>query len=127
MSLPSQRTLRDYTHYITTVAGFSNEVDKELMEAASVGASPEWQRCVIIILDEMHIREELVYDKYSGELIGFADLGDINHHLLAFEQSVDLLHSTSESLASSMLVMMVRGLFTKLVSLCSVPLRQCVW
>ena len=109
-----KRTLRDYTHYITTTTGFSREVDEELMKAAKIGAPHEWQRCVILILDEMHIRENLVYDKHSGELIGFADLGDINRHLLAFERSVELRDKSSEPLASSVLVMMVRGLFTKL-------------
>lgn len=114
LSLPSQRTLRDYTHYITTTVRFSHKMDEELMEAARIEASPEWQRCVILILDEMHIREDLVYDKHSGELIGFVDLGDINCHLFAFEPSVDLPDTTPESLASSMLVVMVRGLFTNL-------------
>ena len=34
VALPSQRTLRDYTYYIKTTTGFSDEVDEELMEAA---------------------------------------------------------------------------------------------
>ena len=31
--LPSQRTLRDYTHYTTTRIGFSSEVDKQIYDA----------------------------------------------------------------------------------------------
>lgn len=43
--------------------------------------------------------------------MGFANLGDINSHLLAFESSLD---DVEEPLANSMLVLMVRGLFSKL-------------
>lgn len=60
ISLPSQRTLRDYTYYIPMTTGFANEVDGELMEAAHVEACGEWQRCVVLILDEMHIKQDLV-------------------------------------------------------------------
>ena len=34
----------------------------------------------------MYIKEDLVYDKHSGQLIGFSSLGNV--HLLAFERSV---------------------------------------
>lgn len=69
--------------------GFSVEVDKQLMQAADVGANcPEWHMLVILLLDEMYIRENLVYNKHTGEIVGFADLGDVNNHLLAFEKKV---------------------------------------
>lgn len=34
ITLPSQRTLRDYTHFTKATAGFSNDVDQQLMIAA---------------------------------------------------------------------------------------------
>ena len=39
------------------------------------------QRYICLAFDEMKIQSNLVYDKYSGELIGHVDLGDpdINH------------------------------------------------
>ena len=36
------------------------------------------ERFVTILFEEMKIQEDLVWDKYSGELIGFVDRGDIN-------------------------------------------------
>ena len=36
----------------------------------------------------MHIREDLVYDKHTGALLGFTNLGAINSHLDRFEQSL---------------------------------------
>ena len=34
--LPSQRTLRDYTHYVPATIGFSSQVDKMLMDTLKV-------------------------------------------------------------------------------------------
>ncbi len=32
-------------------------------------------------LNEMHICEELVFNKHTGALVGFASLGDVTDHL----------------------------------------------
>ena len=52
----------------------------------------------------MHIKENLVYDKHTGKMIGFIDLGDINNHLLA-----SLTEDNTETLANSMMVIMVKS------------------
>lgn len=115
ISLPSQRTLRDYTHFVSNTIGFSDEVDRQLYEVAEVQTLPEFKKCVAIIIDEMHIREDLIFDKHSGKLIGFVNLGDVNNHLLKFEQSIQSVGSKlTKPLAKCMLVFLVRGLFTNL-------------
>ena len=65
--LPSQRTLRDYTHHTKATVGFLKEVDKQLQVAANMSSCPEREKCVIIIMDEMHLREDLAYDKHTGK------------------------------------------------------------
>ncbi len=55
-----------------------------------------------------------MYDKHTGELIGFTNLGDINSHLLRLQQSLEGKESTMTTLANSLLVIMVRGLFSSL-------------
>ena len=112
--LPSQRTLRDYTHFVKAAPGFSLAVDQQLMTAARIDTLEEWQKCVLLLLDEMHIREDLVYEKHSGALIGFTNLGEINEHLLAFQRSVSTDQSSPEPLSKSVMMFMVRGLFTSL-------------
>lgn len=114
ITLPSQRTLRDYTHYVNSTTGFSTEVDKQLMEAAKVQKAEEWEKCVVLVMDEMHVKEDLVYDKHSGALIGFVNLGETNQHLLQFQQAIEGDTTDSEALAKTMFVFMVRGLFTQL-------------
>ena len=39
--LPSQRTLRDYTHHVQACVGFSDEVDRQLMSAPEVSEVEE--------------------------------------------------------------------------------------
>lgn len=68
IKLPSQRTLRDYTYYTRATIGFSKEVDDQVITAASVHTCPEREKYVLLVMDEMHIREDLVYDKHTGIL-----------------------------------------------------------
>ena len=73
------------------MAGFSLEVDKQLKQAANIGKCPKWHLLIILLLDEVYIKENLVYNKHSGKLIGYVDLGNVNNHLLAFERKVRLI------------------------------------
>lgn len=114
LTLPSQRTLRDYTHYIKASTGFSAEVDKMLISTAKLDTCPPRNKCVLLLLDEMYIRQDLVFDKHSGEMIGFCNLGDINNHLLAFEQSLSKNDVSLPKLAKTIMMLMVRGLFSNL-------------
>ena len=41
ITLPSQRTLRDYTHFAKATTGFSVDVDLQLIDAAEILSCPE--------------------------------------------------------------------------------------
>lgn len=117
--LPSQRTLRDYTHYLNSTSGFSFEADEELIRVAKPELTEEFKKCVCITIDEMHIKENLVFNKHTGALVGYVDIGDINNLLLKFERSVNSQSTTGTTssplqLAKSTLVYFVCGLFSKL-------------
>ena len=103
-----------HTHHIIIKAtnGFLSEVDVQLCQAAILKSCKLIDQYVVLILDEMYIKEGLVYDKYTGELIGFTDLGDINSHLLSLEQS--LVDSKLQPLATTIMNFMVKGLFSHL-------------
>ena len=83
-----------------------------LINASGVKSCPGRDKYVSLLIDEMHIHEDLVSEKHSGELIGFTNLGDINNHLADLEQSISSL--LSPKFAKTMLVFMVRGLLSKL-------------
>ena len=67
IKLPSQRTLRDYTYHTKATTGFSCEVDMQLMEAAKIHMCLEREKYVVLIMDEMHVKEDIVYDKHTGK------------------------------------------------------------
>ena len=109
LTLPSERTLRDYVHHFKDKPGFQKEVHELLLQEMKLETIPEKRRYVCLILDEMKIKEGLVDNKYSGEMIGFMNLGDVNNELLKLERGEEL-----HQIADHILVIMVRGIFVKL-------------
>ena len=55
IKLPSERTLRDYTHYFKSKVGFQLEVTRQLQKGAKIEDLPENRRFCALILDEMKI------------------------------------------------------------------------
>ena len=55
-----------YTLYIITIPFCVADVDKQLMTVANIASCPEYERYVVVLMDEMHIKSDLVYDKHSG-------------------------------------------------------------
>ena len=108
LKLPSGRTLRDYSHYTASVPGFTAASDVQLKEASSRTKPRHLSHHVILLIDEMYVKEGLVYNKTTGTLVGFIDLGDINN----------LLHESASSerrpIAKTVAVFMVRGVFSDL-------------
>ena len=79
-----------------------------------MSTSKEWEKLVVLFLDEMYIKEDLVYEKHERVLVGFVDLGSVNDRLLTFEPSLDTDTNESIALAKSVMTFMVRGLVTSL-------------
>ena len=102
--LPSRGTLRDYKNAIRPHAGFNRSVIDELIKIAS--PLKGYQRCVVLSFDEIKIQENLVFDKYTGDLIGYVDLGDIELSYSTFQDVNDL--------ATHALVYYVRGIASDL-------------
>ena len=113
--LPSARTLRDYTHYFDNTYGFNNQVDIQLADTVNLDELEEHQKLVCLVGDEMKIKEGLVFNKHTNELIGFTDLGNINSSISLLEQDLHNSNGSTlqKSLASTVFVVMVRGLILK--------------
>ena len=102
--LPSERVLRDYKNYFKPKTGIAKENIDSLKEKVSLFTST--QRYVAVIMDEMKIQSNLVFDKTSGELVGFIDLGDPLTTFANVEEETPI--------ASHALAFLVRGLCTNL-------------
>ena len=114
LNLPSDRTLRDYRHSSSSRAGFSKETDLELFEAIAQQKPKHLAKYVGLTLDEMHVKEGLFFDKHTGSLVGYSDLGEVNNLLSDYEQQLMSLHTAPRPMAKLIVVFMVRGLFTSL-------------
>ena len=119
LTLPSSRTLQDYKHLSSTTVGFSTEVDKQLLDI--INQKDDLAKYGVLLFDEMCIKQGLVFEKSTGALFGFTDLGNISNQLDEFVQSFkDHSESLPRPLAKPMLVFMVKGLFNNI----SLPYAQ---
>ena len=113
IKLPSERTLRDYTQFFKSKSGFQAEIDQMLKKEAQLDKLPDHKKYVVLLFDETKVKESLVYDKHSAEVIGFVELGDVNEHLAQLEQSCSN-QDKQHQVATHILALMVRGVFTTL-------------
>ena len=72
--LPSKQRLRDYKNYIKPERGFNPNIVCELKTKTSQFSDTE--KYIVLTFDEMKIQDSLVWDKHTGDLIGYVDLGD---------------------------------------------------
>ena len=107
ISLPSERTLNDYTHWSTPHSGVQLEFIEQYISMLS---DVSCQRLLVALsMDEMKIKSGLVFNKNEGRLVGFTDLGRVNsdiEELLSNESE-----SAEEQLADSVFVFMIRAIF----------------
>ena len=61
-------------------------MDQAIVDAANL--SVELHKYVTLIMDEIYIKSDLVYDKHEGTLVGFVNIGGINNQILEFEAYV---------------------------------------
>ena len=107
--LPSQRCLRNYKHAFAPKPGLTaGNVSR--MESAAANLSGA-ERYVGIALDEMKISSGLVFDKTTGNLIGYTDLGDPMVDFTLFDDCNEF--------ATHALVFLVRGVCSSLKSVLS--------
>ena len=109
--LPSERTLRDYTHFVKAEPGFHPGIDEQICREAKLDSIPEYQKYVCLVFDEMKVKEDLVYDKHSASLLGFVRIGDVNDHLSKFEQNASA-DSPKPQFATHVLTFMVSGILS---------------
>ena len=52
-----------------------------LIFSYEIDTIPDCQKLSTFVFDEVKIKEDLVYDKHSGEVVGFVNVGDVNNQL----------------------------------------------
>ena len=104
--LPSTRTLRDYRNFIKPQTSFSRQVIEDLINTTS--SYFDVQRYVILLFDEMKVKSNLVFDKHTGDLKGYLDLGCVEDDFSTLGKEVDCLSTRA-------LAFHLRGVITNLL------------
>jgi hypothetical protein len=110
VKLPCERTLRDYTNTVHPSTGFHKAVFDDLKH--QVEKLNDIQKYVVLMLDEVSIKDDLVYDKVTGELVGFVNIGndvDDCHVIRNKEENIK-----TANVATHALVFMVTSIASRL-------------
>ena len=102
--LPGRRCLRDHKNYIRPQQGFNKDVINEIKNNVSNFSNIE--RYIILLMDEMKVQENLVWDKHTGDLIGFVDLDDPHLNCATLQKH--------DEVTSHILVFLVRSVINPL-------------
>lgn len=109
ISLPSERTLRDYTHWTSIRDGPQVEVLQHIKRTIALDEMSPSEKHFALSIDEMKIRSGLVFRKYTGELVGYCSLGDVSDDLEKLTESGSAC--AAPKLANQVLVFMIRHIF----------------
>ena len=75
---------------------------------------PSGQYHCCLSMDEMALKSGLVFNKHTGTLCGFADLGSVNHDIEVAVSGED--ESQPDKLAQQVFVFLARAVFTPSLS-----------
>ena len=77
LTLPSKRTLRDYSNFTKPSSCLSAETMQRITTNCHLDQLPESKKSAVITFDEIKIKEELVYNSHTREIVGRTDSGDV--------------------------------------------------
>lgn len=84
-----------------------------VVEDIGLHSLPEYERNMSLMFDEMKIKAGLVFSVHFGAIVGFVDVGSIGNEIIQFETKCK---RADVRVASHVLVLMIRGIFTSLRS-----------
>ncbi|KAK3924128.1 DNA transposase [Frankliniella fusca] len=113
VKLPSDRLLYDYTHAVQAKDGIQDETVRNLVEQTQE-YKEEHLKYFNIEFDEMHVRSDIVIDKKTGDIIGYAHLRKVEKDLADMEAEISS-SNFSPSLAKTVLVFLVQGVSNPLL------------
>ncbi|KAK3922593.1 Transposable element P transposase [Frankliniella fusca] len=110
VKLPHSNTLFDYSH----VRPIQEGVDRVVLESVQerVRKFPEkHKKYHVLMMDEMYICQNLVFQKSSGQMIGYTSLDTIESEMKILENLIDATEplESENTIASKVLVYMIKG------------------
>ena len=80
-----KRRPQEYNNYIHPKQGFNHEIINELKN--KIKDFSDIELFMVILFDKIKVQENLVLSKYTSDLIGFDDLGDVNLNYTTFQET----------------------------------------
>ena len=108
VKLPSTRTLFDYSHVKPAKEGIDQVVLEDLTAKISK-LRKRHQRYFVLMADEMHICQNLVFQKSTGALVGYTTLDDVDKEVKRLEEFLGGEDDYEDTVATKVLVYMVKG------------------
>ncbi|KAK3921575.1 Transposable element P transposase, partial [Frankliniella fusca] len=109
ISLPCNRTLYDFTHFVDNTEGIQHEILNLLEKKIEPLCVPENERYFNLVFDEINIKSDLVRNKH-GELIGYLKLNEVEIALKELENEMASAEPQKPLLAKKVLVYMLQGI-----------------
>ena len=109
ISLPSERTLADYTHWATPHSGVQLEFVEKLLSMLTKEVICGQHHCSLS-MDEMKLKSGLVFNKHTGILCGFVNLGNVKRYV-DMAVSGENEESPANELAEQAFVFLARAVF----------------
>ena len=110
LKLPHKSTLLTYTGFTNMSTGCNYDVIKKFIDDIKLSTLQEHENNVSLLFDEMKIKSGKVFSQFTGSLVGFTVLGDVNNELDDFNRFIKQGCKESDQ-ATNVLTLMACGLF----------------
>lgn len=109
IKLPSGSTLFEYSHAKPAEEGIDTSVLESISQKIEKHEEKH-KKIFVLMADEIHISQNLVFQKSSGKLIGYTTLDTVDSEVKKLEQTIDAPDKEiEETVATKVLVYMAKG------------------
>lgn len=119
LCLPSERRLLDYSQFTEAQEGVQQDLLELLKNDIEKNCANGYEKYFSLMLDEMSIRSDLVYNSRTGELVGFTNLTSLEAELAALEAEISG-GTYQRKLAKKILVFMLQGCVSPLLTVAAI-------
>ncbi|KAK3916488.1 Transposable element P transposase, partial [Frankliniella fusca] len=116
ITLPSERTLYDFTHVVEAKEGPIEYVIKDLKDQLDKRTRQEHEEFFNLQFDEVSIRSDIVISKSTGEVVGYTNLSTVESELAELEANVSKSSFLNKP-ATKVLMYMAQGVSTEIIGI----------
>ena len=113
IQLPCIKTLSKYINFTDPGCGFNPDIISRLASQVGLPDITDSERYINLCFDEMKVKSGLVYNKSTGQFVGFTDMGDINQEVDLFQRSM-AEEMEEREIATHVVLFMARGICSRL-------------